>query len=224
LPWSLGFDKDRGAIVKREPEPIVYSPGNERLVHHTINNLFRNGAERVFYSETEHVHVSGHANRDELKEVLLAVRPHFFVPVHGEYRQLLLHAQLAEEAGIPHNDIFVVEDGRTIELTADSADLGPESGAGFVFVDGLGIGDVEQVVLRDRMHLAQDGIMVITVTIDRDTGSMKPREMRSGPAMIAPVLRSTVRATITTPSWASRRRSRRTTSPASSMLSPSTYT
>jgi len=154
-------------------------PGNERLVHRTIDNLYRNGADRVFYSEFEHVHVSGHAHRSELREIIRTVRPRFFVPVHGEYRQLYHHAQLAREEGIPLDNVFVVEDGRVVELTSDSARVLEEDLAGYVFVDGLGIGDVEQVVLRDRRHLASDGMLVATVGLDRDSGAI-----RSGPELI----------------------------------------
>jgi len=154
-------------------------PGNERLVHRTIDNLYRNGADRVFYSEFEHVHVSGHAHRSELREMIRKVRPRYFVPVHGEYRQLYHHAQLAREEGIPVDNVFVVEDGRVVELTTDSARVLDEDLAGYVFVDGLGIGDVEQVVLRDRRHLASDGMLVATVGLDRDSGAI-----RSGPDLI----------------------------------------
>jgi len=154
-------------------------PGNERLVHRTIDNLYRNGADRVFYSEFEHVHVSGHAHRSELREMIRKVRPRYFVPVHGEYRQLYHHAQLAREEGIPVDNVFVVEDGHVVELTTDSARVLDEDLAGYVFVDGLGIGDVEQVVLRDRRHLASDGMLVATVGLDRDSGAI-----RSGPDLI----------------------------------------
>ena len=139
-------------------------PGNERLVHQTINNLYRNGA-RVFYSDTDHVHVSGHAQRDELRTMLDLVRPRNFVPVHGEYRQLQHHADLARQSGIPAERIFVVEDGQTVELEDGEARLGEKIAAGFVYVDGLGIGDVEQVVLRDRRRLSQDGILVVTLAV-----------------------------------------------------------
>ena len=149
-------------------------------MHHTINNLFRNGAERVYYSEVEHVHVSGHGSRDELRELLEAVRPKFFIPVHGEYRQLHHHAQLAEEVGIAADHVLVIEDGRTVEFTTDSMEVGEDSGAGFVFVDGLGIGDVEEVVLRDRLHLAQDGILVVTLAVDHATGAV-----RAGPDLVS---------------------------------------
>ncbi|HSR22402.1 MAG TPA: ribonuclease J, partial [Candidatus Eisenbacteria bacterium] len=154
-------------------------PGNERLVHHTIDNLYRNGAARVFYPEFEHVHVSGHAHRAELREMLRLVRPRFFVPVHGEYRLLRHHADLALAEGIPAANVLVLEDGRVVELTERTMEARDDGVAGLVFVDGLGIGDVEQVVLRDRRHLASDGMLVATVGIDRDTGTL-----RTGPELI----------------------------------------
>ena len=166
----------RGDWVVISARPI---PGNERLVNRTIDNLYRNGADRIFYSEFEHVHVSGHAHRSELREMIRLVRPLFFVPVHGEYRQLYHHAKLAREEGIPADKVLVLEDGSAVELTRDSARVRDEDLAGFVFVDGLGIGDVEQVVLRDRRQLASDGMLVATVGIDRDTGAV-----RSGPDLI----------------------------------------
>jgi len=125
------------------------------------------------------VHVSGHAHRSELREMIRMVRPLFFVPVHGEYRQLHHHAKLAREEGIPDGKVLLLEDGRVLELTSDSAHIVDGDIAGYVFVDGLGIGDVEQVVLRDRRHLASDGVLVATVGIDRDTGAV-----RSGPDLI----------------------------------------
>jgi ribonuclease J len=154
-------------------------PGNERMVHQTVNNLYRHGA-RVFYSEVGNVHVTGHAQRDELREMLDAVRPRFFIPVHGEYRQLLQHSEIAREAGLHEEQIVVVEDGEAVELDADSIRRGDKVSTGLVFVDGLGVGDVEQVVLRDRRHLAEDGILVVTLTLDRDTGAL-----RAGPDLIS---------------------------------------
>ncbi|HEV8596297.1 MAG TPA: ribonuclease J [Candidatus Dormibacteraeota bacterium] len=154
-------------------------PGNERMVHQTVNNLYRHGA-RVFYSELGNVHVTGHAQREELREMLAAVRPRHFIPVHGEYRQLLLHSELAREAGLETDRIAVVEDGETVELDAESMVRGEKIASGLVYVDGLGVGDVEQVVLRDRKHLAEDGILVVTLTLDRDTGSV-----RSGPELVS---------------------------------------
>jgi ribonuclease J len=178
------FAARRHPVVNvREGDWVIISarpiPGNERSVHHTIDNLYRNGAARVLYPEYEHVHVSGHAHRGELREMLRMVRPRFFVPVHGEYRQLRHHADLALAEGIPPERVLVLEDGRVVELTPESIDVRDEDVAGFVFVDGLGIGDVEQVVLRDRRHLASDGMLVATVGIDRDTGAV-----RTGPDLI----------------------------------------
>ena len=168
----------------REGDWVVISarpiPGNERLVHQTINNLYRYGAARVFYSEVENVHVSGHGYRDELRQMIQMVRPRFFIPVHGEYRQLHLHAELAVAAGIPKDHVLVVEDGRVVEFDEHGMHPTRENVAGYVFVDGLGIGDVEQVVLRDRRHLAEDGIVFITLGIDRDNGSV-----RTGPEVIS---------------------------------------
>ncbi|HKW73430.1 MAG TPA: ribonuclease J [Candidatus Dormibacteraeota bacterium] len=158
----------KGDWVVISARPI---PGNERMVHQTVNNLYRHGA-RVFYSEVGNVHVTGHAQRDELREMLDAVRPRFFIPVHGEYRQLLLHSELAREKGVPADHIAVVEDGDPVELKAESMTRGEKIGTGLVYVDGLGVGDVEQVVLRDRRHLAEDGILVVTLTLDRDTGTV----------------------------------------------------
>ncbi len=154
-------------------------PGNERMVHQTVNNLYRHGA-RVFYSEVGNVHVTGHAQRDELREMIDAVRPRCFIPVHGEYRQLILHSEIAREAGISQDRIIVVEDGETVDLDAETFARGERVATGLVYVDGLGVGDVEQVVLRDRRHLAEDGILVVTLTLDRDSG-----EVRAGPDLVS---------------------------------------
>ncbi len=154
-------------------------PGNERMVHQTVNNLYRHGAH-VFYSEVGHVHVTGHAQKDELREMIDAVRPRYFIPVHGEYRQLYQHADIAREAGIDADRIVVVEDGQTVELTSESMRRGDKIATGLVFVDGLGVGDVEQAVLRDRRHLAEDGILVVTLVLDRDTAAV-----RSGPDLVS---------------------------------------
>src|SRR5207247_2406443 len=111
------------------------------------------------------------AQRDALRVTLEAVRPKFFIPVHGEYRQLLLHSELAAETGIDATRIAVVEDGETVELDGTKMKRGEKVGTGLVYVDGLGVGDGEQVVLRDRRHLAEDGILVVTLTLDSDTGT-----------------------------------------------------
>ena len=170
----INVRKDDWVVISARP-----IPGNERMVHQTVNHLYRHGA-RVFYSEVGNVHVSGHAQRGELLEMLEAVRPHYFIPVHGEYRQLQLHTELAREVGVPAQNIALVEDGETVDLTAETMTRGEKIGTGLVFVDGLGVGDVEQVVLRDRRHLAEDGILVVTLTLDRDTGTV-----RAGPDLIS---------------------------------------
>ncbi len=170
----LNVHRDDWVVISARP-----IPGNERMVHQTVNNLYRHGA-RVFYSEVGSVHVTGHAQRGELAEMLDAVRPRYFIPVHGEYRQLILHAELAQQAGVPKERIAVVEDGETVELDATAMTRGEKINTGLVYVDGIGVGDVEQVVLRDRRHLAEDGILVVTPTLDRDTGTV-----RGGPDLIS---------------------------------------
>ena len=144
-------------------------PGNEKMVNRTINNLFRQGAE-VYYHSIANVHVSGHAAQEELKLMLNLVRPKFFVPVHGEYRQLVLHAKLAYSLGIPEDSIQIIEDGDILEITPDSIALIDHVACGNVFVDGLGVGDIGQIVLRDRQVLAQDGILMAVLTVDKETG------------------------------------------------------
>jgi ribonuclease J len=144
-------------------------PGNEKMVHRTINNLFRQGAE-VFYQAISNVHVSGHGAQEELKLMLAMLRPQFFIPVHGEYRQLVLHAKLAHSMDIPADHIAIAEDGDIIEVTSESIKVTNHTACGNVFVDGLGVGDVGQIVLRDRQVLAQDGILMAVLTVDKETG------------------------------------------------------
>jgi len=144
-------------------------PGNEKMVHRTINSLFRQGAE-VFYQGISNVHVSGHAAQEELKLMLSLLRPKFFVPVHGEYRQLVLHAKLAYSLGIPEENIVVAEDGDIIEVASDAIKMVDHTTSGNVYVDGLSVGDVGQIVLRDRKVLSQDGILMAVLTVDKETG------------------------------------------------------
>lgn len=146
-------------------------PGNEKLIARTINHLFKQGAN-VVYESTTGVHVSGHARQEELKLMLNLVKPKFFVPVHGEYRHLVQHANLAKEIGIPSENVFIAENGDVLEFTPDSGRLAGRVTAGRVFVDGLGVGDVGSVVLRDRKQLSQDGILIAVITIDRDNGKI----------------------------------------------------
>lgn len=144
-------------------------PGNERMVNRTINNLFRQGAE-VYYQAIANVHVSGHAAQEEQKLMLSLLRPKFFLPIHGEYRQLVLHAKLAYSLGIPEEHILVAEDGDIVEVAEDEFKVVSHTTCGNVFVDGLGVGDIGQIVLRDRQVLAQDGILMVVLTVDRETG------------------------------------------------------
>ncbi|HZR43004.1 MAG TPA: ribonuclease J [Ktedonobacteraceae bacterium] len=144
-------------------------PGNEKMVHRTINSLFRQGAE-VFYQGISNVHVSGHGAQEELKLMLSLLRPRFFMPVHGEYRQLVLHSKLGTAMGIPEDHIVIAEDGDIIEVTDDGIKRATHTASGNVFVDGLSVGDVGQIVLRDRKVLSQDGILMAVLTIDKETG------------------------------------------------------
>jgi len=157
-------------------------PGNEELVNRTINNLFRAGAE-VYHQErattSMQVHVSGHASREEQKLMLNLIRPRFFVPIHGEYRHLVLHARMAEDVGVPRENIFIVESGHVLEFGPDWGRVNGQVSEGHVLVDGLGVGDVGNVVLRDRHLLSRDGFVVVVVAVDADTG-----EVLEGPDII----------------------------------------
>jgi ribonuclease J len=146
-------------------------PGHERTVTRVVNQLLRLGAE-VLWEPVAFVHVSGHASQDELRLMLSLVRPRFFVPVHGEYRHLLAHGRLAREVGLPAERVFVIEDGVGLELTKTGARVLQRFPVGRVLVDGKGVGDVGAVVLRDRQILAEDGMVVVAVTVDRATGAL----------------------------------------------------
>ncbi|KLU64791.1 ribonuclease J 1 [Desulfosporosinus acididurans] len=146
-------------------------PGNEKSVARTVDQLFKLGAN-VIYESTEGMHVSGHASQEEQKLMLNMVRPKYFMPVHGEYRMLIKHAQLAEQLGVPREDIFVSENGGIVEFTRHGAAIGGKVTAGKVLIDGLGIGDVGNIVLRDRKQLSQDGILIVVMTISRSTGAI----------------------------------------------------
>jgi len=146
-------------------------PGNEKLISRVINRLFAKGAN-VIYEDLADIHVSGHACQEELKLMHTLVRPKFFMPVHGEYRHLERHARLAKSMGMSSENIIVGEIGDVVELTEDTFKVTGKVSAGKVLVDGLGVGDVGNVVLRDRQHLAQDGLMVVVVTISKETGTI----------------------------------------------------
>ena len=147
------------------------SPGNEKLVSRTIDNLLKQGAN-VIYEKTSGIHVSGHASQEELKLIHNLVRPKFFIPVHGEYRHLRKHAMLAQDLGMPKENVFVAENGNIIEFTKEKGGIVGKVPSGIVLVDGLGVGDVGNIVLRDRRQLSQDGILIIVVTMDKEMGAV----------------------------------------------------
>lgn len=144
-------------------------PGNEKLVARVIDQLFKLGAN-VIYEAVSGIHVSGHPSQEELKLMMNLVKPKFFMPVHGENRMLIKHARLARDLGIPESNIFVGENGQVVELTKRSGRFAGRVTSGRVLVDGLGVGDVGNIVLRDRRQLSQDGILIVVVTISRDSG------------------------------------------------------
>lgn len=143
-------------------------PGNEKLVSRTIDLLYKLGAD-VIYEKSNGVHVSGHASQEEIKLIHNLVRPKFFIPVHGEFRHLIKHASIAKSLGMPSENIVIAENGSVIEITRNSAAINGKVTAGKVLVDGLGVGDVGNIVLRDRRQLSQDGIMIVVVTIDKES-------------------------------------------------------
>ena len=154
-------------------------PGNEKLVSKVIDDLMQIGAE-VVYSSLADIHVSGHACQEEQKLMLSLVRPKYFLPVHGEYRQLMVHARTAVSLGVPPENIFIMNNGRVMELNENSAKMTGTVQSGRILVDGLGVGDVGNIVLRDRQHLAQDGLIIIALTMDSATG-----EVLAGPDIIS---------------------------------------
>lgn len=146
-------------------------PGNERSIGRIINHLFRRGAN-VIYEKVSEIHVSGHASKEELKLMLNMVRPKYFVPVHGEYRFLVSHARLARKQGIPRENVFILRNGEVLYISEDGAQVDGKVTSGRVFIDGKGIGDVEEMVLRDRKWLSQDGIVLVLITIEKPSGEI----------------------------------------------------
>ncbi|NLM51971.1 MAG: ribonuclease J [Firmicutes bacterium] len=146
-------------------------PGNEKLVSRTIDNLFARGAN-VIYESISGVHVSGHGSQEELKLMLNLLKPKYFIPVHGEPRHLIHHAQLATKVGIPEDNIFVIENGQILEFTSRSGHVSGTVTSGQILVDGLGVGDVGNIVLRDRKLLSEDGIFIVAMTIEKETGQI----------------------------------------------------
>ena len=178
----MAFSDHRKVEVTKDDLIIISAspiPGNEKAVSNVINELFKIGAE-VIYKSLMDVHVSGHACQEELKLIMSLIKPKYFIPVHGEHRHLVLHKRLAEEMGIPEQNSFVLSNGSVLELDSESAKITGNVQAGQVLVDGLGVGDVGNIVLRDRKHLAQDGLIIIVTTIDNEK-----REIASKPDVIS---------------------------------------
>ena len=155
-----------GDTVILSASPI---PGNEGYVYAVVNNLFKLGAH-VLYNRIDNIHVRGHAAQEELKLIQTLVRPQYFVPIHGEFRHLSVHVKLAQEMGVPAANTFVLEDGDVLAITQRGARTGERVAAKPIYVDGLGVGDVDGVVLRDRQHLANDGMVIIVVAVEKATG------------------------------------------------------
>lgn len=168
--------------VKHNDKVIISAspiPGNEKSVYRVINDLLKKGAE-VIYEGLKDVHVSGHARQEEIKVLHALIKPKFFMPVHGEYKHLISHKNLAISLGIDKDNVLVLENGEVLELTSDTARINGSVPSGQVLVDGLGVGDVGNIVLRDRKHLSQDGLMIVVVSMEKSQGALL-----SGPDIIS---------------------------------------
>ena len=176
-------NQEHRQVSLKQGDTVILSataiPGNEELVHRTINNLFRLGAD-VIYQSLRPVHVSGHAAQEEQKMMLELTRPQYFIPIQGEYRMLVLHGRLGEEVGIPKENILVIENGQVIEFDEEGAFPAERISSGHLMVDGLGIGDIGSVVLRDRHQLSRDGFVVVVIALDEQTG-----ELVDGPDIVS---------------------------------------
>ncbi len=170
--------------IKVQPgDTIILSskfiPGNERAISTMMNHLYRRGAE-VIYEKVSEIHVSGHASREELKIMINMVKPKYFIPVHGEYRHLVLHARLARQVGVEHENAMVAEDGDIVEFNGAGAGITGRVESGRIFIDGKGVGDVGSLVIKDRMHLSKDGMVLAVVVLNMTTG-----DVTSGPDIIS---------------------------------------
>jgi ribonuclease J len=166
---------NEGDLVIISASPI---PGNEKMIYNVINELFKKGAE-VIYDDLIDIHVSGHAKQEELKLMHRLTKPKFFIPIHGEYRHLKMHAKLAESMGMPEKNIFTMQNGKVLELTSRTAKITGSVQSGSVLVDGLGVGDVGEIVLRDRRILSEDGLIIVVAAIDSDGNQMADLEIIS---------------------------------------------
>ena len=178
----MAFSEHKRVEIRPNDYVIISAtpiPGNEKTVANVVNELMKLGAN-VIYEKMYEVHVSGHACQEELKLIMGLVKPKFFIPVHGEQKHLRKHAMLAESMGIPSENIFIGDNGQVVELTEDRIKAGTPVPAGKVFVDGYGVGDVGSVVLRDRKHLGEDGIIIVAASLDYETG-----QLISGPEVVS---------------------------------------
>ena len=178
----VALDDHKTLKIERGDTVILSSkfiPGNEKTIGNLIDHLYRRGAE-VHYERVSEIHVSGHASQEELKTMLQLTRPRYFMPIHGEYRHLVRHRQLAQDVGIPEGNCFVLEDGDVLELTAQSAQKVTPIQVGRVFVDGKGVGDVGDIVIRDRRHLSEDGMVLVVMAIHQQSG-----ELIAGPDLVS---------------------------------------
>ena len=179
--YRMAFSSHRQVDVRKGDLVVIMAspiPGNENSVNRMINELFRRGAE-VIYDKLAEIHASGHACQEELKMILALTKPKYFMPMHGEYRHLQAHSRLAQSMGVPEENIFIGENGKVLEISKRSAKWNGTVPAGKVLVDGLSVGDIGSVVLRDRKHLASDGIIAVVVTID-----ITERALAAGPEVI----------------------------------------
>jgi ribonuclease J len=166
---------ERGDTVIMSSRPV---PGNELRVHDTINRLTKNGAE-VLHEENADVHVSGHARAEELRTLLSLIRPKAVLPIHGEYRMQAAHARLARDAGVPANSIVIAENGDVVELSREGIRIADRIEVGVTYVDGLGVGDITDVALRDRRHMSEDGVLIVVTTL-ADNGATAPELIARG--------------------------------------------
>ena len=174
---------DHKQIKIKKGDTVILSsrfiPGNEKAINGLINNLYRFGAE-VIYEKVSEIHVSGHANQEELKLMLHLTKPQYFIPIHGEYRHLVKHAQLAQKIGLAPEKIILAENGQVIRFNASEGWLADQVEVGRVFVDGRGVGDVDHLILRDRRHLSNEGLIVVFMVLNNQTG-----DLLSGPEIIS---------------------------------------
>lgn len=179
--YRMAFSDHRKVELTKDDLVVVSAnpiPGNEKLVSNVVNELFKKGAEVIY--DSSDMHVSGHACQEELKIIMGLTKPKYFIPVHGEYRHLKLHSDLAELMGVDKKNIMILDIGKVLEFGVDEAKITGSVPSGKVLVDGLGVGDVGNIVLRDRKHLAQDGLIIVVVTISSQTHTIV-----SGPAVIS---------------------------------------